>query len=61
MYPGGNSNQAETGEPYSYLCMDPQWDTVQRGGPWGGIELGALTHLHRDFNNTGNLTEIILR
>lgn len=59
MYPG--SNQSDNGEPYSYLCMDPHWDTTERGGPWGGTELGALTHLHRDFNNMRNLTEIILR
>ncbi|KAK5640452.1 hypothetical protein RI129_011263 [Pyrocoelia pectoralis] len=57
----GGTNQSETSEPYSYLCMDPQWDNVRRGGPWGAMELGMLTHLHRDFVNIPNLTEIILR
>ncbi|KAF5286693.1 hypothetical protein FQA39_LY16176 [Lamprigera yunnana] len=57
----GGSNQNENAEPYSYLCMDPQWDNVQRGGPWGAMELGMLTYLHRDFVNTKNLTEIIIR
>lgn len=41
--------------------MDPEWDTVQRGGPWGAAELGALTHLHRDFAGARNLMEMILR
>lgn len=41
--------------------MDPKWDTVQRGGPWGTSELGALTHLHRDFVEARNLMEILLR
>lgn len=59
-YSGGGS-QSETSEPYSYLCLDPQWDTIQRGGPWSSTDLGALTHLHRDFINTSNLTEILLR
>ncbi|KAF5278861.1 hypothetical protein FQR65_LT03550 [Abscondita terminalis] len=57
----GGSTQSESSEPYSYLCMDPQWDNVMRGGPWGAIELGMLTHLHRDFLNTKSLTEIVLR
>lgn len=57
----GGSTQSESNEPYSYLCMDPQWDNVRRGGPWGAVELGMLTHLRRDFLNTRNLTEIILR
>uniref|UniRef100_A0A1Y1K6Y7 CCZ1/INTU/HSP4 first Longin domain-containing protein n=2 Tax=Photinus pyralis TaxID=7054 RepID=A0A1Y1K6Y7_PHOPY len=57
----GGSSQSETTEPYSYLCMDPQWDNVRRGGPWGAMELGMLTHLHRDFINIQNLTEITVR
>lgn len=58
MHPGGS--QSENGEPYSYLCMDSEWNTVQRGGPWGGMELGSLTHIHRDFCENA-LTEILLR
>lgn len=49
------------GETYSYLLMDSDWDTVQRRGPWGAAELGALTHLHRDFVEAQNLMEVILR
>lgn len=57
-YPVASVDQGET---YSYLCVDPQWDTTQRGGPWGVPELGALTHLHRDFSHARNITEITLR
>lgn len=56
-----SNNNGQNGEPYSYLTMEQHWDTVQRGGPWGATELGALTHLHRDFANSKNLTEILLR
>lgn len=58
MYPG--NSQSGNVESYSYLCMDSDWDTVHRGGPWGAMELGSLTHMHRDFCDN-NLTEIILR
>lgn len=58
--PGGNV-QSENSDPYSYLCMNPLWDTIRKGGPWNSFELGALTHLHRDFMNVKNLTEILLR
>lgn len=58
-YPGGVAQNE--GETYSYLCMEPEWDTVQRGGPWGAAELGALTHLHRDFVGARDLMEMILR
>lgn len=58
--PGGNV-QNESTDPYSYLCMNPLWDTIKKGGPWNSFELGALTLLHRDFINIKNLTEILLR
>ncbi|XP_065161908.1 uncharacterized protein HPS4 [Atheta coriaria] len=63
-YPGntsGGNSSSDANDPYSYLSMDQHWDTIQRGGPWGCSELGALTHLHRDFCNTKNITEITLR
>ncbi|KRT79389.1 hypothetical protein AMK59_8501, partial [Oryctes borbonicus] len=58
--PSGNV-QTESSDPYSYLCMNPLWDTIKKGGPWNAFELGALTHLHRDFINIKSLTEILLR
>lgn len=58
-YPG--SVTQNEGETYSYLLMDVEWDTVQRRGPWGAAELGALTHLHGDFMEARNLMEVIVR
>ncbi|RZC43137.1 uncharacterized protein BDFB_002659 [Asbolus verrucosus] len=57
-YPGGGvQNDSEL---YSYLYLDPDWDTIHRGGPWGSAELGALTFFHRDFQETTNLVEILM-
>ncbi|KAJ8948764.1 hypothetical protein NQ318_017933 [Aromia moschata] len=55
---GANPHESE---PYSYLCLDPDWDTIKRGGPWGTNDLGTLNHLHRDFSDTSNLVEILIR
>ncbi|KAJ3664390.1 hypothetical protein Zmor_008565 [Zophobas morio] len=58
-YPAGGV-QTDS-EPYSYLYLDSDWDTIHRGGPWGSAELGALTYFHRDFQETKNLVEILMR
>ncbi|KAJ8926607.1 hypothetical protein NQ314_021016 [Rhamnusium bicolor] len=55
---GANSHESE---PYSYLCLDSDWDTVKRGGPWGTNDLGVLNYLHRDFSEVQNLMEILIR
>lgn len=55
---GANSHESE---PYSYLCLDAEWDTVKRGGPWGSTDLGMLDYLHENFTNVPNLTEISVR
>jgi hypothetical protein len=58
-YPvGGAQNDSE---PYSYLYLDSDWDTIHRGGPWGSADLGALTYFHRDFQESSNLVEILMR
>ncbi|XP_044269482.1 uncharacterized protein LOC123014426 isoform X2 [Tribolium madens] len=58
-YPGGGA-QGDS-EPYSYLYLDSDWDTIHRGGPWGTAELGALTYFHRDFQESSSLIEILMR
>ncbi|CAH2005175.1 unnamed protein product [Acanthoscelides obtectus] len=58
------SSAGRDGEPYSFLCLDADWDTIKRGGPWGANDSGAsvaLNRLHRDFQRTDELTEILLR
>nr|CAI5856271.1 unnamed protein product [Callosobruchus analis] len=60
----GASSAGRDGEPYSFLCLDADWDTTKRGGAWGANDTGAavaLNRLHRDFQKTGGLTEILVR
>lgn len=55
---GANSHEAE---PYSFLCLNSEWDTVKRGGPWGTEDLGMMHQLHGNFSEQPNLTEILVR
>lgn len=48
-------------DSYSFLCIDPAWDTVHKGGVWSGPELELVGSLHRDFQDQQNLTEICVR
>ncbi|KAK3909001.1 Hermansky-Pudlak syndrome 4 protein [Frankliniella fusca] len=48
-------------DSYSFLCIDPAWDTVHKGGVWNGPELELVGSLHRDFQDQQNLTEICVR
>nr|CAD7412725.1 unnamed protein product [Timema poppensis] len=53
--------QGEGPEPYSFLCLDPCWDMLQRGGTWGNTELQVVSCLHNDFQRNAGLTEIVVR
>lgn len=46
---------------YSYLLMDPNWDTLQRGGAWSPAELTTLEYMRADFCQLNNITDMILR
>nr|CAD7577338.1 unnamed protein product [Timema californicum] len=53
--------QGEGPEPYSFLCLDPCWDMLQRGGTWDNTELQVVSCLHNDFQHNAGLTEIVVR
>lgn len=46
---------------YSFICMDPHYDIVHRGGPWTMDELQILEDLYSDFNGNPSFTEAIVR
>ncbi|CAG2059479.1 unnamed protein product, partial [Timema podura] len=52
--------QGEGPEPYSFLCLDPCWDMLQRGGTWDNTELQVVSCLHNDFQRNAGLTEIVV-
>lgn len=56
-----SSNSVPEQEPYSFLCLDREWDTLKRGGPWETGDTNSLSKLHRDFQNNGNITEILCK
>ncbi|XP_037917934.1 uncharacterized protein LOC119655874 isoform X3 [Hermetia illucens] len=46
---------------YSYICVDPKWDTIQRGGPWSPNDLISLEYLHRDLHQKNPITDLLIR
>lgn len=60
-FPQGTSNMVSAAESYSFLCVDHDWGTVQRGGAWAGTRLELLTMLHYHFNKDPNMTDIVVR
>ena len=53
--------QTEGTESYSYMCLDPSWDMIQRGGTWTGSELEIVASMHNDFVCHPSLTEVVVR
>lgn len=51
----------DVSEQYSFLCLDPNWDVLHRGGPWGPSELDTVSCLHESFIHSPNLTEVVVR
>ncbi|XP_075220876.1 Hermansky-Pudlak syndrome 4 protein isoform X2 [Lycorma delicatula] len=48
-------------DSYSFLCVEPEWGTTQRGGSWTAPQLELLTTLHSDLNTSPNITDFIVR
>lgn len=48
-------------DSYSYLCLEPEWGTTQRGGSWTAPQLELLTTLHDNLLNKPNITDFIVR
>lgn len=46
---------------YSFLSMDPHWDTLQRSGPWSSVDLTTLECMRHDFRAGSGKTDLILR
>lgn len=60
-FPQGTGSIASAAESYSFLCVDHDWGTVQRGGAWAGTRLELLTMLHYHFNKDPHMTDIVVR
>ncbi|KAJ8880779.1 hypothetical protein PR048_017250 [Dryococelus australis] len=53
--------QGEGLDSYSFLCLDPAWDMLQRGGRWSSTHLDVVGCLHQNFNSCPALTEVMVR
>ncbi|CAG9786947.1 unnamed protein product [Diatraea saccharalis] len=46
---------------YSYLTLDPDWGTVNKGGPWPALDIATMGLIHNEFCDDPELAEFILR
>lgn len=46
---------------YSFISVDPNWDTLQRCGPWSNKDLEHVEHIRHDFVKMTGTTDMILR
>lgn len=46
---------------YSFMCIDKNWDALERNGPWNPVEINTLESMHRDMLNNKQVTDLVLR
>lgn len=47
---------------YSFLSLDPNWDTLDKGGPWSPVQMTTLESMRNDLATNKNIiTDLILR
>lgn len=46
---------------YSFISLDPNWDTLQRGGPWSTADLTSIEYMRNNFNQLYDISDLILR
>lgn len=56
-----NMNGDKTDGGYSFFCVDPEWDTMQRGGPWSNIDLNSIEYVRSDLQSNPKLHSITVR
>lgn len=54
-----NSDKTDGG--YSFFSVDPEWDTMQRGGPWSNIDLNSIEYVRSDLQSNPKLHSITVR
>lgn len=46
---------------YSFFCIDPEWDTLHRGGPWSNTDLTSMEYVRCDLHKNPKIHSIIVR
>ncbi|XP_031637723.1 uncharacterized protein LOC116350121 isoform X2 [Contarinia nasturtii] len=56
-----NMNGDKTDGGYSFFCVDQEWDTLSRGGPWSNSDLSSIEYVRHDLQSNPKLHSIIVR
>ncbi|XP_055313908.1 uncharacterized protein LOC129575073 isoform X2 [Sitodiplosis mosellana] len=56
-----NMNGDKTDGGYSFFCVDQEWDTLSRGGPWSSSDLNSLEYVRDDLQSNPKLHSITVR
>lgn len=56
-----NMNGDKTDGGYSFFCVDPEWDTMQRGGPWSNIDLNSIEYVRSDLQSNPKMHNMTIR
>lgn len=54
-------NGDKTDGGYSFFCVDQEWDTLSRGGPWSNTDLNSIEYVRRDLQSNPKLHSITVR
>lgn len=56
-----NMNGDKTDGGYSFFCVDQEWDTLTRGGPWSSADLNSVEYVRNDLQSNPKLHSITIR
>lgn len=54
-------NNDKTDGGYSFFCVDQEWDTLARGGPWSSSDLNSVEYVRDDLQSNPKLHSITVR
>lgn len=54
-------NGDKTDGGYSFFYIDPDWDTIDRGGPWSNTDLTSIEYMRHEFEKNSQLYNMIIR
>lgn len=56
-----NMNSDKTDGGYSFLFLNDEWDTVNRGGPWSSADLTSIEYIRSEMDDSPNIHSFTLR
>lgn len=56
-----NMNGDKTDGGYSFIFVNDEWDTINRGGPWSSADLTSIEYIRSDMEKSPYLHSFIIR